>query len=572
MKRDITSAYRYYLCAIFLLMVLGCGSKISGKVEDKQTGKPIQSVKIIASMKTNIAEDKKYERQEAISRADGTFLIKGLSPKYSYTIRAEKNDYFSIREAHIRATPPEKGKTKILDRPLKLVKIAPMMGKVINSLTSKPITNAEINANIKYASTESQRYSRQATVSNENGEFDLILFPGAEYNFTLKKSGYKPYNRRIKHSFSSNLLLVKIYPIPKWMNTFGGKGNDFGSVIKETADGGYILLGGNSFESSGKVDIWVIKFDSDGRMQWDNIFGGKEGEWAGNILQTAEGGYILLGGTVSKGAGKGDIWLIKLDTNGKIQWDKTFGGPDGESTGSVQLTSDGGYIIAGGTSSKGSGQMDIWVIKIDSKGKILWDKTFGGRKHDTGTSIRQTADGAYIIAGNTTSKGSGQMDIWVIKIDSKGKILWDKTFGGRKSEWVKSFQLTTDGAYILAGSTSSKGTGKNDAWVIKIDSEGKILWDKTFGGKNNESCNSIQQTTDGGFIFAGSVEKTNRQYDAWIVKLDSKGREVGSDTFGGGIWDCFYDIQQTSTGGFILVGNTDSRATGDYDALVMLLN
>ena len=273
-----------------------------------------------------------------------------------------------------------------------------------------------------------------------------------------------------------------------WDKTFGGIGYDVANAVQQTSDGGYILAGYTVSFGAGSDDAWLIKTDASGETcdysvggncyenesKWVKTFGGLDIDTVCSVQQTSDGGYIIAGNTKSLGAGGGDGWLIKTDSSGNKLWDKTYGGSEYDSAQSVQQTSDDGYIIAGNTESLGAGGSDAWLIETDSSGNRLWDKTFGGSKDDAAHSVQQTSDGGYIIAGNTRSLGAGGGDGWLIKTDSSGNKLWDKTFGGSKDEYAQSVQQTSDGGYIIAGSTRSLGAGDSDAWLIKTDANGEI--------------------------------------------------------------------------------------------------
>jgi len=252
-----------------------------------------------------------------------------------------------------------------------------------------------------------------------------------------------------------------------WSRTFGGSENDWGYSGQQTSDGGYILFGTTRSYGAGEYDFWLIKTDSEGNKQWERTFGGSDIDWGWSVQQTKDGGYILLGYTESYGTGKEDFWLIKTDAYGNKEWDRTFGGSESDWGSSVQQTKDGGYILLGYTESYGTGKEDFWLIKTDSQGNKEWDRTFGGSEADWGTSVQQTADGGYILLGDTVSYGAGSADFWLIKTDSQGNKQWAKTFGGSETEWGSSVQQTEDGGYILLGGTASYGAGGLDFWLIK---------------------------------------------------------------------------------------------------------
>jgi hypothetical protein len=254
-------------------------------------------------------------------------------------------------------------------------------------------------------------------------------------------------------------------------------------------------------------------------------YGGTGWDEASSVQQTSDGGYILAGYTSSFGAGGDDIFLIKTDANGNVQWAKTYGGTGWDEASSVQQTSDGGYILAGYTSSFGAGGDDIFLIKTDANGNLQWAKTYGGTSEDWAHSVQQTSDGGYIVAGTTWSFGAGYYDIFLIKTDANGNIIWAKTYGGTSLDEAYSVQQTSDGGYIVAGRTWSFGVG-GDIFLIKTDANGNIQWAKTYGGIYGDNAYSVQQTSDGGYIVAGGTGSFGAG-GAFLVKTDANGN-IGS--------------------------------------------
>jgi len=261
-----------------------------------------------------------------------------------------------------------------------------------------------------------------------------------------------------------------------------------------------------------------------GDVQWVKTYGGSKSDWAESVQQSSDGGYIVAGGTYSFGAGGCDIYLIKTDSSGNEQWEKTFGGSLDDWATSVQQTSDGGYIIAGPTSSFGAGGDDVYLVKTDFGGNEQWEKTFGGSLDDWATSVQQTSDGGYIITGDTYSFGAGMTDVYLVRTDSSGNMLWYKTFGGsRYGDSAFSVQQTSDGGYIIAGDTSSFGDGKR-VYLVRTDSSGNMLWYKTFGGSGHDEAFSVQQTSDGGYIIAEDTysRPLAGSGDVYLIKLSAE--------------------------------------------------
>ena len=357
-----------------------------------------------------------------------------------------------------------------------------------------------------------------------------------------------------------------------WQKTYGGGGDDDAWSIQQTKDGGYIVAGSTESFGAGGYDVYLIKLDENGNMVWEKTYGGSDDDRAYSIQQTTDGGYIVAGRTNSFGAGYADVYLIKLDADGKMVWEKTYGGSDDDGAWSIQQTKDGGYIVAGYTSSFGAGGLDVYVIKLDANGNELWKKTYGGSDDEIAV-IKQTKDGGYIVAGWTKSFGAGSLDVYIIKLDANGNKVWEKTYGGSGDDWANSIQQTTDGGYIVAGGTYSFGAGSLDVYIIKLDANGTKLWEKTFGESNDDDAWSIQQTKDGGYIVAGYTNSFGAGYeDVYVIKLDENGNKVWEKTYGGSDYDGTYAIQQTKDGGYIVAGYTYSFGAGYSDIYVIKMD
>jgi hypothetical protein len=367
--------------------------------------------------------------------------------------------------------------------------------------------------------------------------------------------------------------LKVILPFLTWNRSFGGSAVDKAYSLIQTTDGGYAVAGYTRSYGAGDGDFWVIKLYRQGNKLWDKTFGGSAVDEAYSLIQTTDGGYAVAGVTKSYGAGKEDFWVIKLDSRGNKVWDKTFGGSKYDRAYSLIQTTDGGYAVAGYAEFYGANNYDFWVIKLDSRGNKLWDKTFGGGKYDGAYSLIQTTDGGYAVAGFTVSYGAGGADFWLIKLDRQGNKLWDKTFGGNDRDMAYSLIQTTDGGYAVAGYTRSYGAGGADFWLIKLDRQGNKLWDKTFGGSAVDEAYSLIQTTDGGYAVAGITYSYGAGgADFWLIKLDRQGNKLWDKTFGGSKYEWAYSLIQTTDGGYAVAGITYSFGASDDDFWVIKLD
>lgn len=402
-----------------------------------------------------------------------------------------------------------------------------------------------------------------------------------------------------------------------WQNTIGGASADWLQDLAITNDGGCILVGFSDSDSSGDKsenhigtfpgapDYWIVKIDSLGIIQWQNTIGGDVNDSPYAVIQTNDGGY-LVGGFSNSGisgdknennvCGGLDYWIVKLDNFGNIQWQNSIGGSSGYCyLTDIKQSLDGGYIIGGysdamicGDKSENSkGGFDYWIVKLSNAGNIEWENTIGGNQDDLLQSIGLTSDGGYILGGTSSSTISGDKteasdydDYWIVKIDSLGNILWQKTIGGNSNDRLFAIQTIDIGGYILGGNSNSNISGDKtencignfDYWILELDSFGNIVWQETIGGNSSDQLSSIQQTFDGGFILGGisgsgiSGDKDENSWssDYWIIKIDSIGNIIWQNTIGAFEAEYLGMVKETSNGTYLVAGTSGSvGATGD---------
>lgn len=381
-----------------------------------------------------------------------------------------------------------------------------------------------------------------------------------------------------------------------WQSVIGGTGDDQVSSVVQVSDGGYITVGYTTSTGEGLRDIYVLRLNATGDLIWEKEYGGTGNDEGKCIQKTSDGGYIIAGYTDSLGNGGEDVYILKLDQNGSVLWQKTYGGIGNDRANCIQQTSDG-YVITGYTSVVeptsipstansdnlyASANRDVYVLKVDKNGTLVWEKRFGGTGIDEGKWIQQTNDGGYIIAGYTNSFGAGGNDIYIIKLDSNGDYDWDKTYGGVNDDIANGIVQSSDGNYVFAGSTGSTGSIlSSQLYVVKISSIGQhdVLWQKTYGENYMNSAYSIQKTKDGGYVLAGvkdfqvtSIMPFEATGDLYVLKIDSNGNLVWQKTYGGDNLDSGSSIRQTSDGGYVVGGTTQSFVSETNDAYILKLD
>ncbi|WP_250254136.1 T9SS type A sorting domain-containing protein [Chryseobacterium sp. Marseille-Q3244] len=399
-------------------------------------------------------------------------------------------------------------------------------------------------------------------------------------------------------------------PAIEWQKSLGGTGSDYASSIIQTADGGYMISAtsssnnGNITGNHGNSDYWLVKLNATGTLQWQKSLGGTGNDYASSIIQTADGGYVVAGtsesnnGDITGNHGFTDGWALKLNSDaGVIYWKKAFGGTNYDAISKMISTTDGGYLFVGSSSSNNNGDVpgnngyiDYWIVKINSDGNVQWKKSLGGTGDDRATSVVQTTDGGYVVAGYAENNNGdvtgnhGGKDYWIIKLNSDGGVIyWKKSLGGSHQDLATSIVKTSDGGFIVAGHAFSndgdvtENHDGTDYWVVKIDATGNIQWQKALGGSKADLASSIIQATDGGYLVVGSTASNDGQvtgyhppsgsgtgeiplsYDYWAVKLTPTGNIQWQKCFGGSGVDSANSVIQTTDGGYIIAGGSNSN-------------
>ena len=399
--------------------------------------------------------------------------------------------------------------------------------------------------------------------------------------------------------------------------SFGGKFTETVSQVVSTLDSG-IIVAANTVSTNGDVigfhegfgnDCWITKLDKANQLQWQRTIGGSANDIATAITATKDSGFVIVGysnsndGDISGNHGGNDYLVVKLDKSGSIVWQQSIGGLGEDIATDVKQTTDGGYVIAGYSNSSDSlvsgnhGGNDFWIVKLDANGVQVWQKSFGGTSDDRAIAIQQTIDGGYVVTGHSNSNdanltnNNGNNDIWVIKLSSTGSLDWQKSFGGSGNDYATAVLQAIDGGYLVGGYTFSvdgdvtTNHGNNDYWLLKLNSDGSLKWQKTFGGSENDYARALVSTIDGGFVVGGYSASTdcdvvgnNGLDDEWVIKIDSLGNQQWQKSLGGSNNDRLYSMTKISETQINVVGisnSTDGDITknlGGYDVWVVNLS
>ena len=366
-------------------------------------------------------------------------------------------------------------------------------------------------------------------------------------------------------------------PPIEWNETYGGSFIDGASAFQQTSDGGYIVAGIKNMQMGSTSDAWLFKTDSYGNMQWEKTYTPENLNRISSIALTNDGGYVLAGDTEWRDPEDNvfrDALLIKTYSNGTAEWIKRYRVGKEDSAYSVVQNNNGDYVFVGTTDYLVSGywESDLLLVKVNGSGNMQWTRTWGYGYHDYGDSIIQTNDGQYAVLGTASVPGTG-FDLWLTKVDDSGNIQWNKTYGrpgGSWEDYAKSFAQTNDGGFMLAGYIV-KTYPREDTWLIKTDDSGNVQWNKTYGTGGEHIAACVLQTNDGGYVLAGFDWPGYGDSDAWVVKTDDSGEILWEEVYGGGYEDGIEEMRQTNDEGYIMVGGTSSFSGGSGDAWLVKL-
>lgn len=378
------------------------------------------------------------------------------------------------------------------------------------------------------------------------------------------------------HYFFAPLILACIlfmseflHSQTKFQKSIGGiYDENFYSII-QTTGGGYALAGNTTSFGAGNSDMFFVKLDAYGLLQWSKAIGGPGSDYSYSVIQTLDGGYAMAGNTLSFGTGGSDMYIAKFDASGLLQWSKTIGSAGAEESYSITQTKDGGYALAGYTTSSGAGNSDMIIVKLESTGSLQWSKTIGGMSGEYAYSIIRTNDGGYALAGITQSFGAGGIDVYIAKLDASGLLQWSRAIGGPGNDYAYSIIQTADFGYAVGGSYYMPQNGLYSMYIVKLNSSGSLLWSQTVCGINEETGNSIVQASDGGYVLAGNTYSIPGHYNKFIAKIDASGLLQWTNAVMAIGNDYGSSIILTTDGGYALTGRTNDYGEGGWDGFMV---
>jgi len=359
----------------------------------------------------------------------------------------------------------------------------------------------------------------------------------------------------------------------QWQKLYGGKEDDIAYGIVALEDGDSAIVGTCKSYDAQRTDICVTRMTAKGEMRWRLWLGGKKKDNGKSISRAADGNIFILGNSKSYSKEYDyDLYAAKISLDGKLIWKKDLGGKRDELPGGIAGTDDGGALIVGDSESFGEGDKNIYIVKLDKDGKILSETTIGGEKADSAKALVRTRDGMFVMVGYREIGRSGDQDFFVMKLDQNGKKLWANTYGEEEDDKLLAVAPTVDGGIVTTGSTRSYGSEQTDLTVMKYDSKGKLIWHKIYGFKYYEYGNAVSMTRDGGFIIAGGTNTLGKgNHSAYILALDKTGKLIWSHTYGDESKDVAHGVALMSDGSLNIVGETKSYSLSTNFYMIKLV-
>jgi len=371
----------------------------------------------------------------------------------------------------------------------------------------------------------------------------------------------------------SLLLLVSCSKEESFIKTYGGEGPDRGIHLIQSSDNNYVVVGNTMTRSNG-LDVYLLKCSASGDTLWTRCLGGPGDDNGWCIKETADDGFIIVGFTQKDTETPNDILLIKTDSEGHQQWRKTYGGTADDIGWSLVVTEDGGYAIAAQTDSQGAGELDAFLLKTNTTGDSLWSRTYGGPLVDRVFSIDKTVDHGFVMAGITYSYSAGDRDAYLIKTDSLGEMIWQRSYGGSGYDNAHTVIVNDMGEIILTGYGQHWGDSlQMDVFLKQISSLGKDVWTRTYGGPANDRAMTVVETQERGYILTGFTQSFGQgNWDVYVVKTTATGDTVWTNSYGTPAPDHGYDIIQDHRGDFWVTGWTHGFGSPEGDLLLIKQN
>ncbi len=355
--------------------------------------------------------------------------------------------------------------------------------------------------------------------------------------------------------------------VATWQKAFGGAKDDVAKSVAATDDGGLVIASTSRSFGQGRTDINVMKLDSAGHKLWSKNFGGKRKETARAITQTKDGDFVVVGSTKSYGAGGYDFYIVKMDKEGNKIWEKVAGGSAKDEATAVISTKDGGILILGTTKSYGAVSYDYYAVKLDKDGTLSWEQTAGGKEWDIATGVAEAEDGSFLLVGKSESFSEDSYDAYVVKLSSEGKKIWEKSFGAKKEDEINAIAKGRDGSFVLVGKTKSYKDKKGDVYIILLDKDGKKRLVKTYGDVGEKDrAYGVTALADGGYAITGTSRGMSYgRTDFILIMIDKDGKVLRTNHYGGKKEEIAYAITQLKDGGIVMVGDTKTYGSGGMD-------